>query len=123
MKIDLAIQSYKKPESLIYTLFTLHEHCKESIETVWINDDKSGGDVLDCYRKLQKTNALHPWKIKIRENKHRMGWWVSFVRGYNPLYLNWTFKLKRILWNLYKTHSAFVQEDDTVTRQFGGTGT
>ena len=47
MKIDVAVQSYRKPESLIYTLFSLHRHSRDAIDTVWINDDRSGGDVIE----------------------------------------------------------------------------
>lgn len=112
MKIDVALQSYKKPESLIYTLFTLHKYCADLIDTVWINDDKSGGAALELYLKLDQSKALFPWKIRVRENIHRVGWWVSFVRGYTPKYLKPGFMLKRMAWNLYKNKSIYIARED-----------
>lgn len=112
MKIDVAVQSYKKPESLIYTLFTLYRHSRDAIDTVWINDDRSGGDVLGHYEALERSGALSPWKIRVRQNTCRMGWWVSFVRGYKPEYSSLWFRLKRMAWNFYKNGSVYVEKDD-----------
>ncbi|QWD25383.1 hypothetical protein G6686_01675 [Polynucleobacter paneuropaeus] len=112
MKIDVAVQSYKKPESLIYSLLSLHRYCRDYIDEVWINDDCSGGDVLDAYRALEGSGALHPWRIRIRENTVRMGWWISFVKGYNPKYLSLWFKIKRMIWNFYKNRSIYVAQED-----------
>lgn len=112
MKIDVAVQSYRKPESLIYTLLSLHRHSRDAIDTVWINDDRSGGNVLEHYHRLEESGALSPWQIRIRENTCRMGWWVSFVRGYRPAYAGLLFLLKRMVWNWYKNGSAYVQKDD-----------
>jgi hypothetical protein len=112
MKIDVAVQSYKKPESLIYTLLTLHRHSRDMIDVVWINDDRSGGQVLDAYREIAASGALAPWQVRVRENTCRMGWWVSFVRGYKPAYLNLGFKIKRMAWNLYKNGSIYVEKED-----------
>jgi hypothetical protein len=112
MKIDVAVQSYRKPESLIYTLLSLHRHSRDAIDTVWINDDRSGGDVLAHYRRLEESGSLSPWKIRVRENTCRMGWWVSFVRGYRPAYTGLWFRLKRMAWNWYKNGSAYVEKED-----------
>jgi nicotinamide mononucleotide adenylyltransferase len=112
MKIDVAVQSYKKPESLIYSLLSLHRHSRDFIDEVWINDDCSGEDVLSIYRDLEKSGALYPWRIRIRENSVRMGWWVSFVRGFNPKYLNIWFKTKRMIWNFCKNKSFYVLQED-----------
>ena len=49
-KIDVAVQSYKKPESLIYTLLSLKKYCGNHIDTIYINDDCSGDDVISCYK-------------------------------------------------------------------------
>lgn len=35
MKVDVAIQSYKKPESLVYTLLSLKKHYGEHIVTTY----------------------------------------------------------------------------------------
>lgn len=111
-KVDVAIQSYKKPESLIYSLLTLHRHCKEIVEEVWINDDKSGGNLLEIYRSPEVKAALSPWKINVRENERRMGWWLSFVWGYKPKYLSVFYMLFRMAWNFYKNKTFFVKTDD-----------
>ena len=112
MKIDVAVQSYKKPESLIFTLLSLHRYCCDHIDVVWINDDCSGGNVLNAYQALEDSGALYPWRIRIRENTVRMGWWISFVRGFNPKYLTLWFKVKRMLWNFYKNRSFYVSQED-----------
>lgn len=112
MKIDVAVQSYRKPESLIYTLFSLHRHSRDAIDTVWINDDRSGGEVLEHYRRLEESGALLPWKIRIRENTRRVGWWVAFVRGYRPTYAGFWFRFKRMAWNWYKNRSVYVLKED-----------
>ncbi|WP_417447329.1 hypothetical protein [Kangiella sp.] len=111
-KIDVAVQSYNKAESLIFTLFTLHKYCKESVDTVWINDDKSAPGVIEKYQKLSDSKALYPWKIKIRVNEKRVGWWVSFCAGRIPKYASFKFILKRMLWNFYKNKSFFVGVND-----------
>lgn len=110
--IDVAIQSYNKPESLIYTLFSLHKHCKDDIDTVWINDDKSSEGTLEKYVALAESDRLSPWKIRIRQNTNRMGWWVSFCKGKLPKYAGPLFLLKRMAWNLYNTRNIFVEEND-----------
>ncbi len=112
-KIDIAIQSYKKPESLIYTLLSLYKHCKNHIDTVWINDDQSGSNILEVYRSKELKQAIAPWKIRIRENRTRMGWWLSFVKDSpKPRYLSKCYMLIRMLWNIYKTGHAYVTRED-----------
>ena len=111
-KVDVAVQSYNKPESLIFTLLTLHKFCRDSIDTVWINDDQSAPSVMEKYHKLKEKGVLFPWKIKTRVNKKRMGWWVSFCYGRIPKYASIVFILKRIVWNFYKNKSFFVDLHD-----------
>lgn len=67
-KVDVAVQSYKKPESLIYTLFSLKKYCGENIDTIYINDDCSGDDILDYYKSKELIERMKPIKLKIREN-------------------------------------------------------
>ena len=111
-KIDVSIQSYKKPESLIYSLLSLHKHCKSEVDTVWINDDQSSEDVIRIYESSELKEALYPWKIKVRRNLNRMGWWVSFVRGYKPKYLSHWYMFIRMAWNFYKNKTIYVAKDD-----------
>ena len=49
-KIDVAIPSYKKPESLIYTVLSLKKHCEDLIDTIYINDDCSGDESIAFYQ-------------------------------------------------------------------------
>ncbi len=78
-KIDVAIQSYKKPESLIYTLFSLKKYCGKHIDTIWINDDCSGGNALGLYRDLRLQEALAPIKLKVRENSKPSGYNITLM--------------------------------------------
>ena len=48
-KIDVSINSYKKPESLIYTLMTLKKTSGDLIDRVYINDDCSGNGAIELY--------------------------------------------------------------------------
>jgi len=112
IKIDVAIQSFKKPELLVYTLLSLHKYCKESIDTIWINDDKSGENILDYYASSAVQKALFPWKIKVRENQNRIGWWLAFVKGKKPKYLSRFYMYYRMLWNLYKTGHIYTNKED-----------
>jgi hypothetical protein len=73
-KIDVAIQSYKKPELLFYTLLSLKKFCGSHIETVFINDDCSGQETLDFYNNPNFANALWPIKVKIRINQKKAGY-------------------------------------------------
>lgn len=68
-KVDVAIPSYKKPESLIYSLLSLKKHCGDYIDTVWIGDDLSGEDTIKHYTDKNFINAMSPIKIKLRVNK------------------------------------------------------
>ena len=111
-KVDVSVQSYNKPESLIFTLLTLHKYCRDDIDTVWINDDQSELGVLEKYNNLKESDALFPWKIKTRVNTKRVGWWVSFCYGRVPKYASIVFLLKRIIWNFYKNKSFFVDLHD-----------
>jgi len=111
-KIDVSVQSYNKPESLIFTLLTLHKHCKSHIDTVWINDDQSEKGVVEKYDRLKDSNILYPWKIKVRINKKRMGWWVSFSKNRIPKYAKLFFIVKRMVWNFYKNKTIFVDTND-----------
>lgn len=67
-KVDVAIQSYKKPESMIYTLFSLQKYCGDIIDTVYINDDCSNDGTVDYYLDGELQRRLAPIKIKVRVN-------------------------------------------------------
>ena len=98
MKIDVAINSYKKPESLVYTLMSLKKVAGDMIDTVYINDDLSGNGACDIYRSKELQEYLKPWKIHVRENTYNVGIKQAYIRGYYPSYMNWKFFLKRWWW-------------------------
>ena len=71
--IDVIVQSYKKPESLIYTLLSLKKYCGKHIDTIYVDDDISGEDTLKFYDdKLVQT--LSPIKVKVRVNQKKSGY-------------------------------------------------
>lgn len=116
-KIDVVIQSYKKPESMIYTLFSLKKYCGNVVDTVYINDDCSNDGTLDFYNeKLKK--ALYPIKIKVRENIK--------ASGYNKTIMTKTaFKKKtmlekiRLLFYIPIKRLSFHSTDDDIRYQWG----
>ena len=73
MKIDVAVQSYKKPESLIYTLLSLKKHCGDLIDTIYINDDCSNDGTVELYDNQLK-KAMDPIKLEIRINDKPSGY-------------------------------------------------
>lgn len=78
-QIDAAIQSYKKPESLIYSLLSLKKSLNLDgggyqdfyLDTVWIDDDLSGEDTVKHYTDEAFIKAMAPIKIKVRVNKKK----------------------------------------------------
>lgn len=71
MKIDVAIQSYKKPESLIYTLLSLKKVSGEYLDTVYIQDDLSGNQVINVYRSPYFQKYMSPIRIEVIENEKK----------------------------------------------------
>lgn len=73
-KIDVAIQSFKKPESLVYTLLSLKKYCGDIIDTIYINDDCSDKGTIEHYLEKRLTDILQPIKIKVRINSKPSGY-------------------------------------------------
>lgn len=96
--VDVAVQSYMKPELLLRALLSLKRYSAEHIDSVWINDDQSDGWVVDAYRSPEFTQALAPWKIHIRQNHCRMGWWYRPVQNLRPRYMPMRRRLRH-WWN------------------------
>ena len=78
LKVDVAVQSYKKPESLVYTLLSLKKRCGDIIDTVYINDDCSGNEIERFYDKKLK-EAMYPIKIKFRINNKASGYTLTLL--------------------------------------------
>lgn len=53
IKVDVAIQSYMKSESLLYALMTLKEHSEDLIDAVYINDGARRGKFLKNIRRIR----------------------------------------------------------------------
>lgn len=68
IKIDVAVQSYKKPESLIYTLLTLKKYCGNHIDRIYIQDDCSGNRTIEKYTSSKFQEAMSPIAIEVYEN-------------------------------------------------------
>lgn len=85
--VDVAVQSYMKPELLLRSLLSLKRHSADYIDSVWINDDQSDGWVIAAYRSPEFTQALAPWKIRIRQNNCRVGWWYRPVHDLRPRHM------------------------------------
>lgn len=85
-KIDVAINSYKKPESLIYTLMTLKKTSGDLIDTVYINDDCSNPEVCALYAHPAVQEYFKPWKLDIRVNTENVGVREVYVRNCRPAY-------------------------------------
>lgn len=95
MKVDLAIQSYRKPERMALTLLSLHKHSAKHIDNVFINDDGSTHSEARILHHPALRERLSPWNIKIRSNLRRMGWWYAPVKGISPKYpFDWRQHLK-----------------------------
>ena len=66
------MQSFRKPESLAYTLLTLHRHCAPRIGTVWIDDDRSEDGSVEAIERLCASGRLAPWDVRLRVNRRRV---------------------------------------------------
>jgi len=111
-KIDVAIQSYKKPESLILSLLSLHKVAQDHIDAVWINDDHSGGGITEIYKSESLKIALHPWIINVRQNEKRAGYNFSYVYGYWPKYKTSIPEILKKLFNHYKKRISSLKKTD-----------
>lgn len=86
IKVDVAVQSYKKPELLLYMLMSLKKHSEKHIDTIFINDDSDVplSELEKIYLNPQVTQYFAPWKIVLRQNSKTSGYWPRFVLGYWP---------------------------------------
>lgn len=78
-KIDVAVQSYKKPESMVYTLLSLKKYCGDLIDTIYINDDCSNDGTVEHYMTKELKNRMKPIKIKTRVNTKNSSYTVTLL--------------------------------------------
>lgn len=95
MKVDVAVQSYRKPESLLYTLMTLKKVAGNLIDTVYINDDCSNDGTVDLYRHPDVIEYFKPWRLDIRVNTKNVGVGQVYMRKIRPDYMDWWFLLTK----------------------------
>lgn len=95
MQIDVSVPSYKKPESLLYTLMTLKAVAGDMIDTVYINDDCSNNGAVEVYNSPQVREYFKPWKLNVRTNTRNVHITPVYVRGYRPDYMNFKFMLSK----------------------------
>ncbi len=93
-KVDVAVNSFKKPESLIYTLMTLKRVAEDMVDTVYINDDHSGDGTCGVYLAPEVQEYFRPWKLNVRENPRNV--WVREVypRWKRADYMDWKYMLQ-----------------------------
>ena len=103
-KIDVAINSYKKPESLIYTLMTLKKTSGDLIDKVYINDDCSGNGAIELYNHPAIREYFQPWTLDVRENTRNVGIKEVYVPDARPKY-------ERSLWYLLGHWKRFYGKD------------
>jgi GT2 family glycosyltransferase len=78
-KIDVAVQSYKKPELLFYTLLSLKKTCGNYISTIYIDDDCSDDGSITFFKSNIFVNSLLPIQVKVRENTKRSGYSTTIM--------------------------------------------
>lgn len=107
MKVDVAVQSYRKPESLIYTLMTLKEVAADLIDTVYINDDCSNDGTVEIYNSPEVREYFKPWKLNVRTNTKNVGVEQVYMYKIRPDYMNWWFLLTKFkrFFNPKTTHN------------------
>ncbi len=86
MKVDVAVASYNKPESLIYSLMSLKKYSEKHIDTVYIQDDCSTVAAQDYYNRKDINDYFYPWKLRIRVNEKPVRWYRVYVKNYVPKY-------------------------------------
>ncbi|MCW1918368.1 hypothetical protein NX862_06370 [Rhodobacter sp. KR11] len=85
-KIDVALQAYKKPESLIYTLLTLHRHSAARIDQVFIRDDSGLSDGLAFLDDPTLRERLAPWVIRASRSSRPSGWGLHLQTANMPIW-------------------------------------
>lgn len=112
MKIDVAINAYKKPESLLYTLLSLKKSdSQQLIDTVYINDDFSNDGSIEYYLNEGFLKAMQPIQIKLRVNKKNTGYSRKIVTPSIFLAQLNNFRLTKINYKQIRKH-GFYRKDD-----------
>lgn len=114
MKVDVAVQSYKKPESLLYALMSLVKYSGEHINNIFINDD-SDWDIKQLesiFLNDKVKKYFEPHKIFLRKNTQRVGYWYRYVKKYFPRKTPYYNFLPSLLYSLYRHKNIFAKRED-----------
>lgn len=112
MNIDVAINSYRKPESLIYTLLSLKQSDQHQlIDTIYINDDCSNDGTTACYQAPLFIEAMQPIQLKLRTNRKNTGYGRKIVTPEIFLSQLNNFRLSRINYKQIRRHGFYVSND------------
>lgn len=113
MKADIAVQSYKKPESLLYALMSLKKYSDESMGDIFINDDSEVP--IEELNKIFLNDKIKEYfkghKIFVRKNTKRMAWFSYYIKGYFPRALNFAEKIKVFLKRILRRNEVSARED------------
>lgn len=115
--VDVAVQSYRKPHLLLYSLLSLKAHSGQHVDQVWINDDGSAPWVIEFYKSKAFQEALHPWRVHVRQNTRRMGWWYLPVKGLQPKYMTLRRRLSQ-WWKQRKNSDFFEAQREDIRYQW-----
>ena len=110
MKIDVAVPSYKKPESLLYTLMTLKKVAGDLIDAVYINDDCSNDGSVEIYNDRRVREYFSPWKLNVRVNTRNVHISQVYVPGYRVDYMDWKFMLTK--WHRFIISEGFCRQSE-----------
>lgn len=113
-KVDVAVQSYRKPESLLYTLMTLKAVASDHIDNVYINDDCSGESTVAYYKNETIQTYFKPWKIHLRTNTKPAGIKKIYLPEYRPEYMGPWFFLSKI----HRFYNSTTHNKDDVRYQY-----
>lgn len=111
-KIDVAIQSYKKPESMVYTLLSLKKFCGGNIDTIYINDDCSNDGTVEHYFSESLKETMYPIKLKIRVNQKPSGYTHTLMTKKMWKKKNIKYKLRAMVQMPLKRVKFYDTEDD-----------
>lgn len=111
-RVDVAIQSFNKPESLLYTLMCLRQCCADRIDTVYINDDCSAHDPAPVFSSPAVRDYFRGWTLHYRRNTAPAGTKRVIVRGYRPAYMTPWFYCCAVLSRLVRQRRLPAPSDD-----------
>jgi hypothetical protein len=112
MKVDVAVQSFNKPESLIYTLFSLKKYSGQHIDKIYIDDDLSERGVVEAYTQKKVVDYMYPIKLLVRTNTQKIGYAWSCNTKSNFRKKNFIEKIQILMQVPFNRAKFYKNEDD-----------